>query len=75
MPPAAPAVVRVAAFLEAGRVRYTVDSFAKNSCAWRERTRMPEERKRSLSLDWWAVIAALGAAMLVRLGLVPRIPW
>jgi hypothetical protein len=30
---------------------------------------------RKLSLDWWAVIAALGCAALIRLGALPRIPW
>jgi hypothetical protein len=30
---------------------------------------------RKLTLDWWAVIAALAAAALVRFNLLPRIPW
>jgi hypothetical protein len=28
-----------------------------------------------LSLDWWSVIAALGAAALIRLGVLPHVPW
>lgn len=28
-----------------------------------------------LSLDTWAVIVALLAAALIRLGMIPRIPW
>jgi hypothetical protein len=28
-----------------------------------------------LSLDTWAVLAALFAALLIRCGLVPRVPW
>ena len=30
---------------------------------------------RNLSLDWWSVLVALGAAALIRFGLVPHIPW
>lgn len=30
---------------------------------------------RSISLDWWTVIAALGAVVLVKSGLIPAIPW
>lgn len=30
---------------------------------------------RKLSLDWWSVIAALVAALLIKTGAVPRIPW
>jgi hypothetical protein len=29
----------------------------------------------NLSLDWWAVIIALGVAFLVKAGWLPRIPW
>lgn len=29
----------------------------------------------SLSLDWWAVLAALALAALVRSGLLPHVPW
>ncbi len=28
-----------------------------------------------LSLDWWTVVAALGAALLVKSGLIPLLPW
>jgi hypothetical protein len=28
-----------------------------------------------LSLDWWSVIAALGAAVIVKLGVLPHVPW
>jgi len=28
-----------------------------------------------LSVDWWSVITALGAAMLIKLGVLPHIPW
>lgn len=28
-----------------------------------------------LSLDWWAVVAAAAAAILVKTGLVAGIPW
>ena len=28
-----------------------------------------------LSRDWWAVIVAAVTAAIVKLGLVPRIPW
>jgi hypothetical protein len=28
-----------------------------------------------LSLDWWSVIAALGAAAIVKLGVLPHVPW
>jgi hypothetical protein len=28
-----------------------------------------------LSLDWWSVIAALGAAAVVKLGFLPHVPW
>jgi len=30
---------------------------------------------KRLSLDWWSVLIALSAAVLIRLGLIPRIPW
>ncbi len=33
------------------------------------------ELKSKVSLDWLAVIVALGAALLVRFGVLPRIPW
>jgi len=28
-----------------------------------------------LSLDSWAVIVALLAALLIRIGIIPRVPW
>jgi len=28
-----------------------------------------------ISRDWWAVLAAAGAVMLIKFGLVGRIPW
>jgi hypothetical protein len=28
-----------------------------------------------LSLDWWAVLAAAATALLIKSGLVARIPW
>jgi len=28
-----------------------------------------------LSVDWWSVITALGAAVLIKLGVLPHIPW
>jgi len=37
----------------------------------------PRTEKRSfhLSLDTWAVLVALAAALLIRAGIIPRIPW
>jgi hypothetical protein len=35
---------------------------------------MPEGTKR-ISLDWWTVLAALAAAVLVKAGVLPAIPW
>ena len=32
-------------------------------------------QSRRISLDWWTVIGALAAATLVKIGLIPRIPW
>ena len=31
--------------------------------------------KTKLSLDWWAVLAALAAVALVRAGLLPNVSW
>jgi hypothetical protein len=31
--------------------------------------------KWKLTLDWWAVILALLAAVLIRTGVLPHIPW
>jgi hypothetical protein len=39
------------------------------------RTTMAAARGGKISLDWWAVIAALAAVALVRSGLVPNVPW
>ena len=33
------------------------------------------EPKSRISLDWWTVLAALAAALLVKVGLLPAIPW
>jgi hypothetical protein len=30
---------------------------------------------RAISKDWWTVIVALGAVILVKSGLIPTIPW
>jgi len=35
-----------------------------------------EEPKRSqLSIDWWAVLTALALALVVKLGLIHKVPW
>jgi hypothetical protein len=37
-----------------------------------------EQNKRrafQLSTDWWAVLTALALAVLVRLGLIHKVPW
>jgi hypothetical protein len=31
--------------------------------------------RRQLSLDWWSVITALVAALLIKSGVLPHIPW
>jgi hypothetical protein len=31
--------------------------------------------KPNLSLDWWAVLVALSAAVLIKLGVISHIPW
>ena len=31
--------------------------------------------KRLLSLDWWAVIAALAAVALIKSGVIPAVSW
>jgi len=33
------------------------------------------KRTFHLSLDTWAVLVALAAALLIRMGIIPRIPW
>jgi hypothetical protein len=30
---------------------------------------------KRLSIDWWSVLLALLAAILVKLGVLPHIPW
>ena len=35
----------------------------------------PEEGRMRVSLDWWAVIAAAAAIVLIKTGLVAGIPW
>ncbi len=34
-----------------------------------------EKRSFHLSLDTWAVLLALAAALLIRAGIIPRVPW
>jgi hypothetical protein len=34
-----------------------------------------QRRRLSLSLDWWAVLAALALALLVLVGIIPNVPW
>jgi hypothetical protein len=34
-----------------------------------------EEKKFKLSTDWWAVLTALAFALLVRVGLIHKVPW
>ena len=34
-----------------------------------------EQKRRTLSIDWWTVIAALAAVALIKVGLIARIPW
>jgi hypothetical protein len=36
---------------------------------------LTEPKKRLLSLDTWAVLLALAAALLVRSGVLTRVPW
>jgi hypothetical protein len=36
---------------------------------------MEPKRDMKIGLDWWSVIAALGAVVLVKLGIVTHIPW
>jgi hypothetical protein len=30
---------------------------------------------KAISKDWWTVIVALGAVILVKSGIIPAIPW
>jgi len=39
------------------------------------KSQTPVKRVPRLSLDTWAVLLALAAAALIRLGLIPRVPW
>lgn len=39
------------------------------------KVRTPAKAALRLSLDTWAVLLALAAAALIRLGLIPRVPW
>jgi len=34
-----------------------------------------DKRGFHLSLDTWAVLVALAAALLIRAGIIPRVPW
>ena len=38
-------------------------------------TQTEEKKSFRLSVDWWAVLLAVGAAVLVKLGVLPPIPW
>ncbi len=40
-----------------------------------ERSETVAQGTRKLSLDTWAVLAALLAAVLIRLGVIPRVGW
>ena len=35
----------------------------------------PRASRWHLTADWWAVIASLALAVLVKIGALPRIPW
>ena len=37
--------------------------------------REPEAKGFQLSTDWWAVIAALALALMVKAGAITRVPW
>ena len=36
---------------------------------------LPTPSPRRLSLDWWAVLTSLALVVLVRGGLIGRVPW
>jgi len=38
-------------------------------------TTKSESKGFQLSLDWWAVVAALALALLVKVGLIHEVPW
>jgi hypothetical protein len=40
-----------------------------------EQKSSPSEKWWALSLDTWAVLAALFAALLIRIGVLTRVPW
>ena len=40
-----------------------------------EEKNVPSEKWWTLSLDSWAVLVALLAALLIRIGVVTRVPW
>jgi hypothetical protein len=46
--------------------------YTKEKCMSRNRL---SSAKTSLPLDWWAVLLAIAAAFLIKVGVVPRIPW
>jgi hypothetical protein len=35
---------------------------------------MPEN-KRGVGIDWWSVIVAFGVVVLIKLGVLPSVPW
>jgi hypothetical protein len=35
----------------------------------------PMQLRPRLSIDWWSVITALSAAILIKFGILPHIPW
>jgi hypothetical protein len=35
----------------------------------------PQPGKRGMGIDWWSVITAAGAVLLIKLGVLARIPW
>jgi len=41
----------------------------------KERSETVAQGTRKLSLDTWAVLAALLAAVLIRFGVIPRVGW
>jgi hypothetical protein len=36
---------------------------------------LPQPKKKLLSLDTWAVLIALAAALLIRAGILTHVPW
>jgi hypothetical protein len=39
------------------------------------RTSQMSSQPKRIPIDWWAVIAALGAAVLIKAQLLPHVPW